>query len=180
MDLSAATVDQLHARFPGAEFVAGDVRQTGFPDNAFDAYYSWGVFEHFESGMQDCVSEALRILKPGGYLFVSVPMDNLRHSIRDVFRGFAPLETPLRFYQWRLTRAELAREMLIGGFEVCGVHPIHKQHGSLRALHHEFGMPYEWKLTKALSVLLAPLVPASFVGHMVLAVGRKPLDGARK
>lgn len=179
LDLSRQTVEQLQARFPEAEFVDGDIRRTSFPDSSFDAYFSWGVFEHFESGLQDCVREAFRVIKPGGLLFVSVPLDNLRHAVLGSFARPRPAGHKLRFYQWRLTRAELARELGIGGFEVLEVVPINKRQGVMRSLHHEFGLPYEWLLTKGLSVLLAPLIPGSLIGHMVLAVARKPRNGTR-
>ena len=176
LDLSRQTVAQLKARFPEAEFVDGDIRRTVFPDNGFDAYFSWGVFEHFESGLQDCVREAYRIVKPGGWLFITVPLDNLRHAMLTALTPALPAAgIRLRFYQWRLTRAELARELAIGGFEVLETRPMHKRQGVLRSLHHAFGLPYEWLLTKGLSVVLAPFVPGSFIAHMVFAVARKPM-----
>ena len=49
-----------------------------------------------------------------------------------------PAGARLRFYQWRLTPAEIARELEIGGFAVVETRPIHKKQGVLRALHHEF------------------------------------------
>jgi ubiquinone/menaquinone biosynthesis C-methylase UbiE len=179
LDLSRQTVEQLQVRFPEAEFIDGDIRHTRLANASCDAYFSWGVFEHFESGLQDCVREAFRIVKPGGLLFVSVPLDNLRHSILGSLARPRPARDKLRFYQWRLTCAELARELEIGGFEVLDVQHINKRQGVLRSLHHEFGLPYEWLLTKGLSVLLAPLLPGSLIAHMVIAVARKPRDGTQ-
>jgi len=77
------------------------------------------------------------------------------------------------FYQWRFTLAESARELSIGGFEVLEVRPIHKRQGVLRSLHHEFGMPINWLVTRGLSAALSPLLPGALVAHMVLAAARK-------
>ena len=48
----------------------GNVLQLDFPDNHFDIYVSLGVVEHFESGPQEALIEANRVLKPGGLAFV--------------------------------------------------------------------------------------------------------------
>lgn len=174
MDISRPTIEQLARMFPEAGFVFGDIRRTGYPDDSFDAYFSWGVFEHFESGPEECLREALRILKPGGTLFISVPLDNLRQSVLGTFASARPYAEGDRFYQYRFTRSELAREISSSGFELVSFHPIHKRQGVLRALHHEFGMPYQWLLTRGLSAALSPLTPAWWVAHMMLAVARKP------
>ncbi len=177
LDISRETIPKLKALFPDAEFVVGDIRETGLPAASFDGYFSWGTFEHFEEGLDRCVAEAWRVLKPGGYLFVSVPFDNLRHALRaavDRKRQAKPRPGCERFYQWRLTRAELRGLLAHGGFDVLDVRPIHKRQGVLRSLHHEFGLPYEWRATKVLSALLAPVVQGGLVAHMLMAVARKP------
>lgn len=175
MDISAETVDLLANKFPHMNVMTGDIRCTNFDDGAFDAYYSWGVFEHFEDGPKDCVREAFRILKPGGLLFVSVPLENLRQGLKGALEKQPASDRPERFYQYRFSRAELSRELRLGGFNVMSLHPIHKRQGILRSLHHEFGMPYSSVITRALSVLFAPLVPSWWISHMVLAVAKKPL-----
>lgn len=173
LDLSRETVARLQARFPEAEFAAGDIRATGFPDGSFDAYFSWGVFEHFEEGQQRCVAEAWRVLKPGGLLFVSVPFDNLRLALRARLEG-GQERADTRFYQWRLTRGELRRELTRAGFDVLRVTPIHKRQGVLRSLHHELGLPSGWIGTRALAAGLALVLPGELFGHMLFAAAKKP------
>ena len=45
-----------------------------FEDNTFDVVYSWGVLHHAKNTMQ-CISEAVRVLKPGGVLKIMVYSD---------------------------------------------------------------------------------------------------------
>lgn len=177
LDISRKTISALRTHFPDQEFEIGDIRDTGLPDKSFDAYFSWGTFEHFEAGLEPCIDEAYRLLKPGGMLFTSVPFDNMRHALRAVCdwkKSAAPSDTASRFYQWRLTRGEFRFLLTKGGFEVLDIKAIGKRQGVLRSLQHEFGMPYQWSLSRAMSAVLAPFVPPGLVAHMLLAVARKP------
>jgi SAM-dependent methyltransferase len=177
LDISRKTVGVLNTRFPEHDFQIGDIRATGLPDEAFDAYFSWGTFEHFEAGLSPCIDEAYRVLKPGGFLFTSVPFDNLRHALRaasDWRKSAAPNKDGARFYQWRLTRGEFRDLVALSGFEVLDIKAIGKRQGVLRSLQHEFGIPYQWFLSKAMSAAIAPVIPSGLVAHMLLAVARKP------
>lgn len=176
LDISKKVIARLQQLFPDVEFSVADIRNTGLPDDSFDIYFSWGVFEHFEQGMYPCIKEARRVLKPGGLLFITVPADNLRHAFLKTFKDYRDTGDikNTRFYQWRFTRAELARELRMGGFEVELVKSIHKHQGVLRSLQNEFGLDYRWFISRALSALLAPFIPAPVIGHMNIAVARKP------
>lgn len=182
LDLAAETIDRLQTMFPDVGFSVGDIRQTNFEDDSFDCIFSWGVFEHFEEGMQPCLLEARRILKPGGLLFISVPHDNLRHGLRSVRdKGTGSLKSGnTRFYQWRFTRAELRIEVVRSDMQVLDIRQICKRDGIFRCLYHEFRLPHEWFLTRALSKLLQPLFPAFLVSHMILGIARKPKNDNRE
>lgn len=183
LDLIAEVVADLKNRFPASQFVRGDIRQTGFDAESFDACFSWGAFEHFESGIGGCLDEARRILRPGGWLFISVPFQNWRH----IFRDGGPLERwdkgfdarngyrqPQRFYQWRFTRPELQRELELHGFRAESVTPIHKLSGVGRWLQWDF--PVFRKNTRAYFAArraFAAVMPASYISHMLLAVAQR-------
>ena len=156
----------------------GDIRATKLPASSVDGYFSWGTFEHFENGIHECVAEAWRILKPGGYLFVSTPFDNLRHALTAAFDGRdrkAPARQAERFYQWRFTRPELRDMLSRDGFEVLEVRRIGKVQGTLRALDLNFGLKWQWRVSKMIAASSSIFLPAALVAHMILAVARKPL-----
>jgi SAM-dependent methyltransferase len=46
------------------------------PDSSIDGVVSLGVVEHLEKGLHQVLQEHLRILKPGGRLFITVPRMN--------------------------------------------------------------------------------------------------------
>lgn len=183
LDLSAEVVVRLEAWFPSHLFARGDIRDTGFETGSFDAYFSWGAFEHFESGMGDCLAEAHRILKPGGWLFISVPFQNGRHIRRDAHPlerwdpGFSPdagYQQTHRFYQWRFTMQELRRELELRGFRTHKVTPISKLAGVGRWMQWDIGLfrPGS-RIYFAARRACAAVMPASYISHMLLAVGER-------
>ena len=183
LDLSADVIDKLRAQFPANEFVRGDIRQTGFEAGSFDACFSWGAFEHFENGLGDCLTEAQRILRPGGWLFISVPFQNWRHILRDArppdrwdegFDAKNGYGQPRRFYQWRFTRPELQRELELHGFRAESVSPINKLSGVGRWLQWDFRVVRP--NTRAYFIArraFAVLTPDAYISHMLLAVGQR-------
>jgi SAM-dependent methyltransferase len=183
VDISAQTVSKLRQLLPGYEFVVGDIRSTGLPERTFDACMAWGTFEHFENGFGDCLREAYRIIKPDGWLFMSVPFHNWRHIVRDsrlrpVSQDDRRSHAPHRFYQWRLTIGELHRELELHGFRVRTIVPTEKIEGVDRWLRSTLRFPRPGTLTfRILRRGLATLLPASLVSHMIVAVAQKRDSG---
>lgn len=176
LDISRETVEKLCALFPDEEFAVGDIRDTGLEAGQFGGLFSWGTFEHFETGLQPCIEEAYRLLQPGGYLFITVPFDSFSLALKSLFERPDPgVVQGLRFYQWRFSKRELALELSLGGFEIERVLPIHRRQGIVRFLHHSFGVHYDNRVVKGLGLLIGAVMPRSLCAHMLIAVARKPV-----
>ena len=105
----------------------GDVTSLRFPDSSFDAYLSLGVIEHFETGPQNALNEAMRILKPGGLAFITTPYLNvfrrlISHPIRDIYFLIRVLQGRKKyFWEYRYTKKELTTYIRDAGFEIIYV-----------------------------------------------------------
>ena len=106
-----------------------DILQICFPSDTFDCYLSLGVVEHFPDGPGPALAEAYRVIKPGGYIFVSTPTTNLvrtlfNHRVRDcrdlIYRA---LGRRLYFAEYRFTKSELVNHVRGAGFEILETLP---------------------------------------------------------
>ncbi len=182
VDIQAPLIARLQELNTGCDFRVGDL--SALPDAAesYDAYYSWGTFEHFELGLAPCLTEAWRVLKPGGRLLFTVPFQNWRQHRRqqaplaawdenyDPDRGYG---APLRFYQWRLTAPELARELARQGFADTVIQPVEINVGLTRMLRHDLGLNPAGLAGRWLRRLGRRLLPPSLAAHMLFATARK-------
>mgnify|MGYP001164882458 CR=1 FL=1 len=176
IDISKILIEKLSKLMKKFSFIQSDIRNLPIKDNSIDFYYSWGTFEHFEEGLDSCISEAYRVLKPDAYLFVSVPYDNLRHSIKSIFFSKSKIKAqtkPQRFYQWRLTQNELSEYLSRNGFNVEKVKIVHKRQGVQRFLQQNFYMNPTSLPCRLLAFIIAPIVPGKLIGHMIIAVAVK-------
>lgn len=176
LDISSKVIGRLKQIFPeqSQRFFYGDIRETRFNADYFDAYFSWGVFEHFENGLGDCFREAHRILKKGGFLFVTVPFQNYRHRLKDTLEKRRKNDQErMRFYQYKLTKAELRTEFEKYNFHIQEIRQIHKLFGIHRLVVNDLHLSsgsFGYKLVK---YSLYPFLPTDYVAHMILGVGVK-------
>lgn len=177
LDISSSTVERLRTTFSDTEWVVGDINALNYEDKSFDAYISWGTFEHFEAGLRKPISEAYRILKPGGYLFITVPQDSLRLFFQKFGASWQNEQhkehTSYAFYQWRLTKNEIAFEIQQEAFDIRSITPIHKAQGIGRLYKSVTGMKTDGALSARFIKALSIISPGTFAGHMLFVVAQK-------
>lgn len=121
IDFAPQTVSQAKIDFPGLDIRQGDVRSLDFSSGYFDGYWSIGVIEHFWKGYGEILSEAARVLRPQGILFLSAPWLS-PYRRRKVRRGgFSRLDfaaEPDAFYQFALNRQEVGAQLATHRFEL--------------------------------------------------------------
>lgn len=85
IDTAEETVAKIKSLYPALNVTVMDVRKLDFPDNYFAGYWSIGVIEHFLEGYDDILNEMFRVVKPGGYMFVRVPVMSFLRRLKAFF-----------------------------------------------------------------------------------------------
>jgi ubiquinone/menaquinone biosynthesis C-methylase UbiE len=115
VDPSSVAIERARAAHPELEF-AEAAADLPFADASFDAVVCLHVLQHV-ADTQRLMSEARRVLAPGGQLAIAVPFHgvfkNLLVALRSFERHHDPLEPVLRFY----TKRSLAGLLRDFGFE---------------------------------------------------------------
>lgn len=73
IDYDEKTVATIKSLFPELNIQVADIRKIPFGEAYFNGVWSLGVIEHFYDGYAPIILESKRVLRPGGYLFLTVP-----------------------------------------------------------------------------------------------------------
>ncbi|HET6374023.1 MAG TPA: class I SAM-dependent methyltransferase [Candidatus Polarisedimenticolia bacterium] len=109
LDFARETVQRAKAAAPDLRLSVGDIRSLPYREGCFDGYWSIGAIEHFYEGFAPIASEMRRVLKSGGYLFLTFPaMSPLRRlkARLGAYPDWGKADTPesrAAFYQFALT-----------------------------------------------------------------------------
>jgi len=101
-DTAQKTLHRAHEACDELQIAVADIRSFPLTDGSVDGYWSLGVFEHFEEGMDAQLQEASRIVRGGGYLFMTVPIMSPLRRLKAKLNAYPPLaEIPAgHFYQY--------------------------------------------------------------------------------
>lgn len=122
LDYAADTVLRLKKYQPELDLVCGDVRSLPFEDCFFDGYWSLGVIEHFYDGFEPILKEMSRVIKPGGYLFLTFPCMSWGRKKKASAGKYRPWNETVgnvdKFYQFALDPEAVAMEFEKNGFMI--------------------------------------------------------------
>jgi SAM-dependent methyltransferase len=116
VDYDSLTVAHAHRTYPQAAFVRANLAALPVPSAAVDLVATLQVIEHVWNHPQ-FVRECLRVLHPGGLLFVTTPNRLTFSPGRDV-----PVNP---FHTREFTATELAALLTKCGFEIVAVYGLH-------------------------------------------------------
>ncbi len=184
LDYAQRTLARVVAEVPQVGPLAGDVTRLPLPTASVDGYWSLGVIEHFFDGYQGIRDEMVRVIRPGGFLFLTFPvfsgLRRLKAALGLYPRWQSSDELLARFYQFALSSGDVTRDFEGVGFELVHAAPALGVSG----MCEELGAVGRW-LNRRLSAKARPvrLVRAAldfvlrrFSGHIRLLVLKRSDD----
>jgi SAM-dependent methyltransferase len=127
IDFARETIKAVNKAVPELDVRFGDVRKLDFPDDFFDGYWSIGVIEHFWDGYTQTLSEMKRVIKPGGFLFLSFPYLSPIRKMKiklGFYEHFTGDPTPDNFYQYAFNHKKVAGDITDMRFQLIEQRPF--------------------------------------------------------
>ena len=164
VDYATNTVSKVNQAIPELKITTGDVRKLDFDDHFFDGYWSLGVIEHFVDGYDAILSEMNRVIKEGGYLFLTVPSMSIIRKLKAALGMYTHLENIelIRdgFYQFAFSDGNIINDFTENGFDLIA----HKPTSGLKGLKDE------------VKILQYPLQRLYDSKSFVAKLGKIPID----
>jgi SAM-dependent methyltransferase len=165
-------VDLVHSLNPQLPIRKGNVLHIDCPDNHYDTYLSIGVVEHRVEGPEPFLSEAYRVLKPGGKILISVPYFGPIRRLKSRLSLYERHRPALPFFQYGFTGKEFTGYLQKAGFSIEELRILYTHRLLLEeiALYQRVSkQPWGYCVRRCAESLLPDKE-----GHMLLVVGYKP------
>lgn len=182
IDFAEKTVMRVNEAVPEIDVRLGDVRKLPFKDGEISGYWSIGVIEHFWEGYDNIINEMKRVIRSGGYLFITFPyMSPLRRlkAFINLYDNKLDKDMLDKFYQFALDPKMVIDDLNGLGFTLKEQVPFDGLKGfkdevsllqkPLQKLYDYNGTdPFIIKMKKYLDMLFKPLA-----SHCILLVFQK-------
>jgi SAM-dependent methyltransferase len=128
LDFAPKTMKFLKQNRPEVHPTLGDVRDLPLEDESVDGYWSLGVIEHFYDGYGAILNEMHRVIRKGGYLFLTFPhMSKLRQikarkGLYEIWQGNGDFVA--NFYQFVLDERRVIKAFEGDGFKLIRKHSL--------------------------------------------------------
>jgi ubiquinone/menaquinone biosynthesis C-methylase UbiE len=162
----------------GVRFVCGDVTRLEFPSESFHAVTMFDVMEHVPDDHK-AMAEVLRVLKPGGYVLVSVPNENWRFPYYGFMKKMCPSEEQ-KFAEWGHVRRGYSLEQLAKLIAIpCAASATFIS--PMTVLCHDVAFSNApARVRKAICMALAPLTWVGYAAHSANSKGTETASAWRK
>ncbi|HXZ04822.1 MAG TPA: class I SAM-dependent methyltransferase [Ktedonobacteraceae bacterium] len=165
-------VELVHAAYPELPVRQGDALHIDSPDSHYDSYISIGVVEHRIEGPEPFLTEAYRVLKPGGKILISVPFFGPTRKLKNHLSMYECNPPNLPFFQYGFTNNDCTNLLQKAGFSIDMVKTLYPH----RLLLEEIPF-YRWIFNQSWGHFgkgCAERLLQKKDGHMLLVVGHKP------
>ena len=189
VDSAPRTVAVLQRVAPELDVRLGDVSCLPFADGELAGYWSIGVIEHYFLGYRPLALEMARVIRPGGYLFLSFPYMSPVRRLKARFDRYPVLsggEQPAGFYQFALDASNVALEFEKYGFRLRSLRALSGLKGFKDEiavlqplLQYLYNYPGSSIALRGLRFVFDPLFAALGCGHScVMVLQRTTRSGA--
>lgn len=169
------TVETVLSYFPDLPIRSGDVTALNVPDCQYTGYLSLGVVEHRREGPEPFLSEAYRVLAPGGVALISVPYFNPLRKLKSRLGFYREKVGEQTFYQYAYSKKEFIDYIKSAGFDVLdwgaysGVKGLKDE---LPLMSYVYSLPYIGRRLR--KILYFSHYVNKFLGHMIVVACKKP------
>lgn len=122
VDFAPNVVSMINQHWSHLDVIFGDVRSLPYEDGFFDGYWSFGVIEHFIDGFTEIADEMYRVVRKGGFLFLTFPVFNQYRQSRAKANKYPRYNAnevdAAKFYQFALNPEDVEKEFRKQGFEL--------------------------------------------------------------
>lgn len=122
VDFAKETISQVKKIIPTLKVSVENLECLSFPDNFFDGYWCLGVIEHDIRGYEYIIKEIQRVLRPGGYLFLTFPHMSFLRRLKVFLKRYPFWQGELgkdNFYEFIFSAKNVRQDISSYGFHLC-------------------------------------------------------------